>query len=208
MPSMEYVGAKHETDPLRFYYWPVLGRLYRRRVELCLGLLSGGGRVLEVGFGSGLTFLNLHDGYQEIHGLDLTADVNAVAAVFRARGIETKLLNGSVLEMPFEDDSFDSVILISILEHLQPGEQQAAFREIGRVLKAGGEAVYGVPVDRPLMTAVFRLMGYDIRGHHFSTERDVASAAQEYFGSLELRTMRGICGLSGPIYEAGRVVKE
>ena len=33
-----------KTDPLRFYYWPVLGRLYRRRVELCLARLSGGER--------------------------------------------------------------------------------------------------------------------------------------------------------------------
>ena len=62
------------TDPIRFYYYPIIGRLYRKRVEMCLGELSGGEKILEVGYGSGLTFLNLTQRYREIHGIDLDAD--------------------------------------------------------------------------------------------------------------------------------------
>src|SRR5262249_40303023 len=70
--SADYASA-NDNDPLRFYYWRVLGKLYRRRVELCLELLPGGERVLEVGFGSGVSFLNLSGLYREIYGLDLEA---------------------------------------------------------------------------------------------------------------------------------------
>jgi predicted TPR repeat methyltransferase len=49
--------------------------MYRQRVELALGECTGGDRVLEVGFGTGLAFPNLHDMYREIHGIDLTADI-------------------------------------------------------------------------------------------------------------------------------------
>ena len=37
--------APQGTDPLRWYYWPVLGRMYRGRVELCLRECRGGCRA-------------------------------------------------------------------------------------------------------------------------------------------------------------------
>jgi ubiquinone/menaquinone biosynthesis C-methylase UbiE len=201
-----YVGVD-EKDPIKFYRLPVIGRMYQRRIELCLEQLTGGQSVLEVGFGSGVSFLNLSQLYQEIHGLDLTADVRQVGEMFASLGIHTELRNGSVLEMPYPDQSFDSVLLISILEHLQPQEQIIAFREIWRVLKPGGQVVYGVPVERPLMVFLFRLLGTDIRQHHFSTEADVRVAAQEVFGPGNITPLRGPLGLFGQVYEVGEYRK-
>jgi len=202
LPLERYVGVD-EKDPIKFYRLPVIGRMYQRRIELCLEQLAGGQAVLEVGFGSGVSFLNLSQLYQELHGLDLTADIRQVGEMFASFGIQTELRNGSVLEMPYPDQSFDAVLLISILEHLQPQEQLHAFREIWRVLKPGGQVVYGVPVERPLMVFMFRLLGTDIRQHHFSTEADVRKAAQEVFGPGNITSMRGPLGLFGQVYEVG-----
>jgi ubiquinone/menaquinone biosynthesis C-methylase UbiE len=207
LPLQRYVGVD-EKDPIKFYRLPVIGRMYQQRIELCLEQLTGGQSVLEVGFGSGVSFLNLSQLYQEIHGLDLTADVRQVGEMFASLGIQTELRNGSVLEMPYPDQSFDSVLLISILEHLQPYEQHQAFREIWRVLKPGGQVVYGVPVERPLMVFLFRLLGTDIRQHHFSTEADVRVAAQEVFGPGNITPMRGPLGLFGQVYEVGEYRKD
>ena len=190
LPLADYPGVE-KTDPLRFYSWPVIGRMYRRRVELCLAECRGGERVLEVGFGSGVTFLNLHELYKEIHGLDLDAPVEPVAAMFQTRGIKTFLRNGNVLKMPYADNYFDTVLLISILEHLKPDQQATAFAEIRRVLKPGGQVVYGVPVERPLMALMFRVLGYDIRKLHFSTEKDIARAAEQALRKQSLTAMRG-----------------
>jgi len=207
LPSHAYAGV-NRNDPIRFYYWPILGGLYRRRVELCLAECRGGERVLEVGFGSGVTFLNLHDRYQEIHGLDLTADSAQVTAVFQARGIQTDLRNGSILQMPYADNSFDTVLLISILEHLKPHEQDQAFREMRRVLKPGGQVVYGVPVERPLMVIMFRLLGYNIREHHFSTEKDVAAAAGRVLDLVRRAPMLSPLSFLGRVYEVGHFIKK
>jgi len=206
LPLQRYVGVD-EKDPIKFYRLPVIGRMYQQRIELCLEQLTGGQSVLEVGFGSGVSFLNLSQLYQEIHGLDLTADVRQVGEMFASLGIQTELRNGSVLEMPYPDQSFDSVLLISILEHLQPYEQHQAFREIWRVLKPGGQVVYGVPVERPFMVFMFRLLGTDIRQHHFSTEADVRMAAQEVFGPGNITSMRDPLRLFGKVYEVGEFVK-
>ncbi len=206
LPVKEYAGVDSD-DPLRFYFWPVLGRMYRRRVELCLGECTGGKRVLEVGFGSGLSFVNLSEMYREVHGLDLKADIEKVSAVFTRREIRTHLRSGDVLDMPFEDDYFDTVLLISILEHLKPDQQQRAFSQIRRVLRPGGQVVYGLPVERPLMVWMFRLLGCDPRQHHFSTQDDVRKAAGKLLTAKRTIEMRGIPSFVGTVYEVGHFVK-
>ena len=206
LPHKEYVDAG-QSDPIRFYFWPILGTMYRRRVEICLAQCRGGDRILEVGFGSGVTFLNLHESYKEIYGLDLTGSAEEVKALFKARQIETHLQNGNVLNMPYADDYFDTVLLISILEHLKPDELIRAFQEIRRVLKPGGQVVYGIPIERPLMVFVFRLMGSNIREHHYSTEKEVFEAANGFFKKVGLIQMQSVPPLFGPVYEVASFVK-
>jgi ubiquinone/menaquinone biosynthesis C-methylase UbiE len=109
--------------------------------------------------------------------------------------------------MPYADDFFDTVLLISILEHLKPAEQIEAFREIRRVLKPQGHMVYGVPIERRLMVSMFRLMGCDIREHHFSTEKDVFNAADTVLEKVRVVQMQSVPSLFGPVYEVGHFVK-
>lgn len=206
LPLSSYKGID-QGDPIRFYFWPVLGSLYRRRVELCLNECSGGERILEVGFGSGLTFLNLSECYKNIHGIDVNPLVGDVSKAFTSRAFKTHLLRASVLEIPYSDNSFDSVLLISILEHLKPMELNHAFTEIKRVLRPGGQVVYGVPVERPFMVVMFRLLGCNIREHHFSTQKDVYLAARKIFEEVRVKQMQSIHRLLGPVYEVGHFRK-
>lgn len=206
LPREAYPDVKL-FDPLRFYFMPIIGRMYRRRVELCLAECTGGQRVLEVGFGAGATFLNLHEMYDEIHGLDLTASVGQVQETFAARQIETHLRNGDVVDTPYEGGFFDTVLLISILEHLKPERQAGAFAEIRRVLKPGGQVVYGVPIERPLMVFAFRCLGYNIREHHFSTEKQVRAAARQKLEEMRVLQMKSTPALFGAVYEVGHFVK-
>lgn len=206
LPYKQYRGVRREYSVI-FYYLPVFGRMYRRRVELCLAECRGGNSILEVGFGSGLTFLNLNGMYKRIYGLDLSCDVEEVAAVFAPHGIQPDLRNGNVLDMPYPDAKFDTVLLISILEHLKPEEVDRALREIKRVLKPGGQIVYGVPVERPFMVAMFALLGYNIRKYHFSTEKDVSAAAHRYFRQVRVIPLKSTPGWFGNVYEIGHFIK-
>ena len=206
-PYNHYAGMDRD-DPLRFYYWPIIGSLYRRRVELCLSQCRGGKRLLEIGFGSGVTFLNLREKYQEIHGLDLKAPAGQVRDAFTRMEIETHLLTGNVMSLPYANGSFDAVLMISILEHLESAHQADIFSEVQRVLRPGGQAIYGVPVERPFMSMMFRLLGYNIHEHHYSSEQQVFRAASTVLNHVELVRMRGPLGLFGTVYEVGHFMKQ
>lgn len=201
-----YQGILKEYSVI-FYYLPIFAHLYRKRVELCLAECKSGKKILEIGFGSGLTFLNLNEMYKEIHGLDLTCDIEEVKKVFAKHNIYPHLQNGDARKMPYADDQFDTILIISTLEHLKPNELDKAFLEIKRVLKPGGQVIYGVPVERPFMVFMFRLLGYDIRDHHFSTERDIETAASHYLKKIKLQTMKASLAIFGDVYEIGHFAK-
>lgn len=207
LPAEKYKGV-NQYDPIKYYYWPIFGRMYRERVELALNECTGGERILEVGFGTGLAFPNLHDNYKEIHGIDLTADIDAVKSVFEPMGIPLYLKKGDVLDMPYyEDNFFDTVLMVSILEHLKPLELEQAFAEVKRVLKPGGQMVYGTPVEKPFMVFMFKMLGHDIRDEHFSTEKEIAAAAHKVFSSGKVIGMKSTPPIAGTVYTVGNFIK-
>jgi SAM-dependent methyltransferase len=55
---------------------------------------------------------------------------------------------GIAEELPFEDNSFDDVLSIAVLEHVR--DPFRAAREIGRVLKPGGRLICAAPFLQPL----------------------------------------------------------
>jgi ubiquinone/menaquinone biosynthesis C-methylase UbiE len=206
LPAEKYQGV-NQYDPIKYYYWPVFGKMYRRRVELALGECTGGKKILEVGFGTGLAFPNLHDMYKEIHGIDLTADIEAVQSVFAPMNIPLFLEKGDVQNMPYPNNTFDTVLLVSILEHLKPLELEHAFKEVNRVLKPGGQMVYGTPVEKPFMVFMFRLLGHDIRDEHFSTEKEIAAAAYKAFSKGHVIEMKSVPPIAGTVYTVGNFIK-
>jgi hypothetical protein len=74
-------------------------------------------------------------------------------------GIPLFLEKGNVEQMPYQDNFFDTVLMISILGHLKADELKRAYVEVGRVLKPGGQMVHGTPVEKPFMVFIFRVMG-------------------------------------------------
>ena len=54
--------------------------------------------------------------------------------------------NLDVLDLPFEDDTFDLVLCNHVLEHIEP--DNVAISELARVLKPGGRAILQVPISK------------------------------------------------------------
>jgi len=136
------------TGPLDHADWnfrPLLGRIQRKRFQLAVGLLPhvGAGRLLEIGYGSGVFMPELARRCGELHGVDIHHSEAAVTALLHARGIEAELRCASVERLPYGRGFFDQVIAISSLEFVH--DLDASCREIVRVLSPGGRLVVVTP---------------------------------------------------------------
>jgi tRNA (uracil-5-)-methyltransferase TRM9 len=101
----------------------------------------GGGGLLNIGCAHGPDFLPFKDGF-ELSGVDFSAQMIKLAQKYAAKfKFEVNLAVADAVYLPFADCSFDRAIAVAAYHHIKGDEQrQAAFRELKRVLKPGGEA--------------------------------------------------------------------
>jgi SAM-dependent methyltransferase len=161
-----------ETDPIRFYTRPGIGRLFRRRIEMGLEMippLPAGARALEVGYAAGTVLYNLAPKVKELYGLDLDADPVTTQARLKTVGVEAKLVQGSVLDMRphYADSFFDLIVCFSTMEHID--DSRGALDEMIRVLKPGGFLVIGMPAVNRFMEYAFQAIGFKgIQDYHIT----------------------------------------
>jgi ubiquinone/menaquinone biosynthesis C-methylase UbiE len=102
-----------------------------------------GKRVLEIGLGYGTMGQQIAERGADYNGLDIAlGPVAMMRERLRRVGLddaEGRVTQGSALEIPHPDESFDHVISIGCL-HVT-GDFAAAIRDVHRVIKPGGTAV-------------------------------------------------------------------
>jgi SAM-dependent methyltransferase len=188
LPPRGTLTPNNEVDPLAFYYKPVVGRIFRGRIDLGLGLLEGPyDELLEVGYGSGLLLPTLAKIAGKLTGLDLEETPTTLPDFLRARGIEVAFAQGDVRRMPLPEARFDCVVAFSIFEHVEGVALDEGLAEVARVLRPGGTFLLGCPAVHAAMSAAFAAIGFsDIDHHHVSDLGAILAAASRHF-SVEAR---------------------
>jgi SAM-dependent methyltransferase len=110
-----------------------------RTITLLSSELRNRGRALEVGVGTGLLALRLHEAGIPVSGLDLSAPMLAKLVQKAGGASPFPLVRGDATTMPFADRAFGAVYLRWVL-HLIP-DWRAALAEMARVVRPGGVLV-------------------------------------------------------------------
>jgi SAM-dependent methyltransferase len=120
-------------DALYLGFYPYLERYLREDLR--------GKKVLEVGLGYGTLGQVLASRGCEYHGVDIAAGpVAMMRHRLRLLGLpHERVVQASVLELPYEDETFDYVYTIGCLHHT--GDLERSVSEVHRVLVPGGRAV-------------------------------------------------------------------
>ena len=116
-----------------------------------LGLRTGE-RLLDMGAGGGRHAFECLRRGAHVTALDLdAADLKDALALMGAMAAEGEVpdgvgagaVNGSALDLPFQDGAFDRIIAAEVLEHI--GDDRRALSELARVLRPGGVLAVTVP---------------------------------------------------------------
>ena len=148
--------------------------------RICLDLVENGrargGRVLDVGCGTGILMESLPRFGPTVVGLDYSA---TALEFCRERGAE-RLVLGSGDRLPFDDASFDVVTAIGVIEHID--DDRGALAEWARVLRPGGSLVF--------LTSAYMFLwsGHDVSNHH--TRRYRVGDVRSLVRSVGLRPER------------------
>ena len=175
LPPRGTLKPNDDVDPLPYYYHPLLGWLFRHRLQMGLDFVPAHGqRVLEVGVGSGVLIPTLTRHFAEYTGTDLTLAPNLeqlVAPGCRAEFRRADLLRDGDLPA----NHFDVIVCFSVLEHI--ADADGAARTLAGALAPGGTLVTGYPMVSPFMTRAFALIGFStIDDHHVCPPARIAAA--------------------------------
>ena len=162
--ELEYELQTHRAED---HHWWYQGR--RRVLERAIARLGlpAQARILDAGCGSGRNMVDLaHHG--EVTGVELS---HTSVELARDRGVG-EVLSGSVMDMPFDDASFDLSVSLDVIEHLE--DDVGALHELRRVTKPGGALLVTVPAYQWLWS------GHDEINHHHRryNRRTLLAAAQ------------------------------
>jgi len=207
LPPAGTLKPNDEHDPLPYYYRPFVGWLYRKRLRMGLDLLPvGGGRILEVGVGSGILVPTLSSNFSHYTGIDLVlADGldRLVAPSCRAEFLQADLLRES--DLP--EGSFDAVVCLSVLEHIADAE--AAASALARTLVKGGTLVAGNPMVNSLMTGLFRAIGFgNIEAHHVTTPAAIDKALRRVLRRGRRKALPAFAPVPLALYQCAAWIKD
>lgn len=121
---------------------PLLARLRTQRANRLIPDELRAGRILDIGCGSFPYFL-AHTAFEEKFAVDQLPMAAATAADNRIEFYELNL--NQEPRLPFATDYFDAVSLLAVVEHLDPDNMAALFKECRRVLRPGGLVVLTTP---------------------------------------------------------------
>ncbi|HKX83604.1 MAG TPA: methyltransferase domain-containing protein [Pyrinomonadaceae bacterium] len=151
---------------------------YLRSLELNIGPDS---YVLDAGSGTGIVTLGFKDaGFQPKRSIAFDLSLNSLKIARDEFGRQKKFDNktiesvqGNVLQLPFEDDTFDLVLSCGVLEYVP---LDSGLAELARVLKPGAKLVF-IPVKPSLVGSVLEFL-YKFKLHPLE---DVRRISQKYF---------------------------
>lgn len=146
----EYELQTHRAEDRHWWYQ---GRRHVLERAIARLNLPAGTSILDAGCGSGRNMVDLAR-HGTVTGIELS-DTSVELARERDAG---EVVEGSILDTPFDDASFDLTVSLDVIEHLE--DDVGALRELRRVTKPGGALLVTVPAYQWLWS------GHDEINHH------------------------------------------
>lgn len=103
------------------------------------------GKILEIGCGNCRNLVIFAKKGFDCYGIDFSSEMIKQAKKFcKKQNIKIKLRKANATKLPFQSNSFDYILNIATLHHLNKKEQEKSLKEMHRVLKPKGKILVSV----------------------------------------------------------------
>ena len=158
--------------------------------------VRAGSDVLELGCGAGMLALLKRKGVA-LTGVDLS-DECAQAA--RRNGYD-ETFRAELSHLPFADASFDYVVSLDVLGHIEAEEKDAVLAEVKRVLRPGGVTLHGIECTNHASQKSYDEMSaeelrsfIEVDGHvGLEEEQEHAARFQRFFSNVVWEPRYALC---------------
>lgn len=145
--------------------------------------------VLECACGTGLLTVPMAEKCKSLIATDYSEGMLRQTKKKVAQFSNTVVQKASILELPFQDDSFDVVVAANVIHLLdEPGE---ALSEMKRVCKTGGKIIIPTYINKARKNSMFAAKVLEKMGVDFKRQFDLASY-QEFFNRYGIHVMEFI----------------
>ena len=123
------VSKPHKELPKLPYIHELTRKLKKFRVK----------KVLDLGCGSGWLSVFMSKYGFEITGIDISQPAIELGKIWAQEdNANINLIAGDLLDLPFEESSFDAVVCNSVIEHFRMDQAKIVFEKIHKILTPGG----------------------------------------------------------------------
>ncbi|WP_020376039.1 class I SAM-dependent methyltransferase [Sulfobacillus thermosulfidooxidans] len=133
--------AEERLSPMSHDYVELLFHWHRYQIaaEMLKGL-----RVLDLGIGTAYGTAYLAQYAEHVTGIDIDSSaVNAAKLQYPLSNVT--FVTGDIVQLHFDAESFDAVVMFEVIEHIPKEQHQAIFDEIRRILKPDGLFLMSTP---------------------------------------------------------------
>lgn len=173
----------------RYYSFPV-NQFYLKRLGIALSLLGEKKyeKLLDIGFGGGIFLPSLSFKTKKLYGIDSHNYVPQVSELISNINIEAELKKGIITALPYDNNQFDCIICLSVLEFVEDANK--AMSEIARVAKTGATIIIGAPIVSKLTDICYSFLGKKNQNKtHLSNHKKIISLVGKYFKIKKIKTI-------------------
>jgi ubiquinone/menaquinone biosynthesis C-methylase UbiE len=139
--SRQYLDERYPSIPTTCVQFSYLVR--KQYVLEMLDAIGHGGRVLDIGCGPAVYTRDLVERGWNVYGMDIsTGMLETAVRLARALPRRVKFAAAHATHLPYQEGAFDAVMCIGVVSYVT--DVPALLREVRRMLRPGGQAVFQI----------------------------------------------------------------
>ena len=181
----------HNEDQIQYSNWRYTNNK-RKKLEnkLFKKFIKSGYKILDIGCGSGFFLKRIYESFNDTikyFGIDISKEaINLAMNYFN----KAKYFVSPGEKLPFENNSFDYIQIISTLWHVS--DQEKVLKEVYRVLKKEGYlyiVIHKKSIDAFLLIEIFNKLNWIKKKKKINTNR---KKVIEFIHTLSLKNLRSV----------------